>query len=348
MSLYCEQQELRSLEDFFVAKNIYLYDVRESGMRDMELDAFYSFYLSQTQFTKMPRSALVHRVHYFDFRQIMGVYKEFEIADTSEFRSNILVMRLQEFTDSLRFLPRFQTQTSSVYFNKPVTLWECLGVEEFAEQPSTEDCRGFVSSWLQLMSWWRLTQVRLQDACRQTHQLGRLTRHRSDPHLFDRVAESVDDLDALMANLDLHHGSAEVAALRLCFSLERNLPEGRRFVPSYECDLGVPRDILFWNVTEDSRLIAFVVGCSYHNINTCFAVQRVIASNLESADLLEKIATTLRSMVVEFFFEVISPLRIGVKFGDYLVSVIEGCLANFEEYVLVLRRARDASEIVEN
>ncbi|GBN49719.1 hypothetical protein AVEN_202433-1, partial [Araneus ventricosus] len=348
MSLYCEQQNLRSLEDFFLDKDVYLYDVTESGMRDMELDAFYSFYLSQAQFTKMPRSALVHRVHYFDFREIMGVYKTFEIANYSEIRSDILFMRQQEFSNSLRFLPRFESQTSSVYFNKPVTLWECLNVETFAEQPSTGDCRGFVSNWLQLMSWWRLANVRLQDACRQTHQLIRLRRNRGGPHLFNRVAESADDLDALMANLDLHHGSAELAALRQCFSLERNVPDGRVFVPNYECDFGAPKDILFCNISEDSRLIAFVVGCSYHNINTCFVVQRVIASELEGEDLFEKIEATLRPLAVEFFFEVISTLRIGVKFDDYLASVIEGCLENFKEYVLALKRARDANEIVEN
>ncbi|KAF8788506.1 hypothetical protein HNY73_006539 [Argiope bruennichi] len=351
MSLYCEQQKLHSLEetsDFFVAKNVYLYDVTESGMRDMELDAFYSFYLSQAQFEKTPKSVILHRIHYFDFREIMRVYKMFEIANYSEIESDIIFMRLQEFFNSLQFLPRYDSLTSSGYFNKPLTLYECLNIERFAGQSSAQDCRGFVSNWLQLLSWWRLANVRLQETYKQIYHLMRLRKSRMSSRLCSKIAESFINLDALMANLDLHHGSAELAALRQCFSLSRNIPNGRVFVPNYECNFGAPKDILFCNISEDSKLIAFVVGCSFHNINICFMIQRVIVCKLEDADLLENIARALKPLTVEFFFDVICPLRIGVKFDTYIVSVFESCMGNFEQYALALKKSRDGNEIVEN
>ncbi|GIY37216.1 uncharacterized protein CEXT_815891 [Caerostris extrusa] len=179
----------RGIPDFFIDQNVYLFDITESGMRDIELDVFYSFYLSQSQFEESAKSTIVQRIHRFELMDIINAYKMFDIAkDSHEItnaKSNSKPPSTAEFFSSLRFLPRYDSLSSSGYFIKPLTLHECYSLEKYAEEFSTLNYGAFASDWLQLTSWWRTAHLQLADCSRETSGLMTAWKKRNRPQ-FDR------------------------------------------------------------------------------------------------------------------------------------------------------------------
>ncbi|GIY07064.1 uncharacterized protein CDAR_282311 [Caerostris darwini] len=355
MSLCYKKKCLRSDEespDFFIDQNVYLFDITESGTRDIELDVFYSFYLSQSQFEESAKSTIMQRIHRFELMDIINAYKMFEITNDSheitDAKSNSKPPSTAEFFSSLRFLPRYDNLSSSGYFIKPLTLHECYSLEKYAEKFSTLNYGTFASDWLQLMSWWRTAHLQLADCSRETSGLMKEWKKGSDPSLIDQILESANDLDNVIASLDLSHGSAELAVVTRYISPSKNDPEGRIFSATYLCDLTSPLYNLLPNVHRDYNLIALAASCSYHNINTCFVILQLIVSKLDDEDVMEKIAVTLKPLTVEFYFEVICSLRIEVRYNNYICSVIEKSMENFKDLIFFLKQTRDDSTIQPN
>ncbi|GFS95617.1 uncharacterized protein NPIL_126321 [Nephila pilipes] len=351
MSVYCKQQEFHSFEEssyFFATSRVYLFDITESAMRDMELDAFYGFYLSQALFETTHKSIISHRMHHFELKEIIKTYKMFEIANNSTIKNATNYKKSKEFFYYLQFLPKYNSQSKSNYFSKPLTLHESFHLDKYEHYFATQDYGVFVSDWLQLMSWWRLTGQQMRDSSTEMYRLLKAKKKLDNNNLNDEIIKNANELDNLVANLDLSHGSAELSAIRQYIPLGKNIPESRNFKLSYQFMFDIYKESIFYDICADYRLIAFVTGCSYYNIHFCFVILQMIVGRLDDKNLLENITLTLKPLIVEFYFDVICPLRLDVNCGDYIFCVTKKNAVNFKDLIFLLKRARDENRTTEN
>ncbi|GFQ91104.1 uncharacterized protein TNCT_504251 [Trichonephila clavata] len=351
MSSYSKQQEFHSFEEsssFLVANIVYLFDITESATREMELDAFYSFYLSQALFERTRKSIISQRIHHFELREIMRTYKMFEITSSSIAKDSTIYRRTKEFIHYFQFLPKLDSQSKSNYFSKPLTLHESIHLDKQESYFVTQDYGGFVSDWLQLMSWWRLINQKLLGCSTEMYRLLKAEEKNQD-HLYlnDEIIQSTNDLDSIVASLDLCHGSAELSAIRQYIPLDKNIPDARNFRLSYQFLFDAHKENIFYDICGDYRLIAFMTGCSHYNIHICFVILQMIVGRLDDINLVESISLTLKPLIVEFYFDVICPLRIDVNCGDYIFYVTKKSLTNFKDLILLLKRARDENRTTE-
>ncbi|GFY57301.1 uncharacterized protein TNIN_125331 [Trichonephila inaurata madagascariensis] len=350
MSVYSKQQEFHPFDEsycFFVPNLVYLFDITESAMREIELDAFYSFYLSQALFERTRKSIISQRTHHFELKEIIKTYKMFEITSYSTIKDSTIYRRTKEFIQYLQFLPKCDSQSKSNYFSKPLTLHESCHLDKQERYFVSQDYGGFVSDWLQLMSWWRQINHKMLDSSTEIYRLLKAKKNQDHQYLNNEIIQSANELDALVTSLDLSHGSAELSAISQYIPLDKNIPDCRHFKLSYQFIFDTQKENIFYDICGDYRQIAFMRGCSYYNIHICFVILQLIVGRIDDKNLLESIALTLKPLIVEFYFDVICLLRIDVNCGDYIFCVTKKSLMNFQDLVLLLKRARDGNKFTD-
>lgn len=322
----------------FNGEAVRIYDISDSAIQELEVDVFYSFYLSQAQFEKKPRPLLSSSsIYRFDFSETVRKYKLLEPFCDSELGSP------SEFLAYLNFLPKYNRMTVFRFINRPLTLYECAHIESNILRNSLPEYDFLESKWLQLMSWWRLANRHLQTSVAET-----VTHTDETDFLLTEEARMIQ-LHSLVLELDLTHGSAELSALRQYIPLDKYIPDVTYFLPSYHFNSSSAKIGFLQSVYEDRRWIGLTTGCAYYSINACFVVLwDHFTRKVEDDDVLDAFIEIFRPLAIEFYYNVILPLSLNVNFSNYIIQVVDKSREHFIHAIQNLALARNRLDVDRN
>lgn len=338
MSFLLEDDTKEKSSFRFNSEAVRIYDISDSATQELEVDVFYSFYLSQAQFEKKPRPLISpSSIYRFDFSEIVRKYKLLEPFCGSELGGP------SEFLTSLNFLPKYDRMTVFRFINRPLTLYECVHIESNVLRNSLPECDFLESKCLQLLSWWRLANRHLQTSVAET-----VTQTNETDFLLTAETRMIQ-LQSFLLELDLTHGSAELSALRQYIPLDKYVPDITYFLPSYHFNSSSAKMGFLQSAYEDRRWIGFTTGCALYSINACFVVlQELFTGKVEDDDVLDVFIEVFRPLAVEFYYNVILPLKIKANFRDYIIPVVDKSREHFIHMIQDLTYARNRLDVDRN